>query len=464
MNNKELDFLIQEGEGFNLEFKENYNSDIAKEICAMANANGGKILIGVTDDGKMKPVVLSNKMKSEIQDLVRKFDPSFSVGLSEFNGIIIIDVPEGKKKPYSTGGKFYMRQGACSQQLSRDEIKSFFIKEGLVRFDEMSNSKFNFAEDFNEKAFQNFLKMSGINNDLSREEILRNLKLLDDGNLKNAGVLLFCKEATRHIGSATIICSAFQGNDKVKIIDSKKFDADLFSNFEEAYKFLTYRLNTEYIITGGARIEKLELPEKAIREAILNAIAHRDYFSTSKIQIHIFSDRVEINNPGGLVGNIKVEDLYKRSFPRNNLLFGLMQRMDLVEEIGSGLMRINQMMEEYLLPSPIIKADDSLGFEITFKRPDLQEMSIEQRMEEYKRVGKKVGQKVGEKVGEKLSDNQRKIIELIKKNSNISIVDLAKSVGIAEKNIEENLKKLKSRDIVKRIGPAKGGHWEIIER
>ena len=141
MDTKELDFLIQEGEGFNLEFKESYNSNIAKEICAMANANGGKVLIGVTDDGKIKTVSLSNKMKSEIQDLVRKFDPSFTVEISEFNGVVIIDVPEGKKKPYSTGGKFYMRQGACSQQLSRDEIRDLFMDEGLIRFDEKINKK-----------------------------------------------------------------------------------------------------------------------------------------------------------------------------------------------------------------------------------------------------------------------------------------------------------------------------------
>ena len=456
MDNKELDFLIQEGEGFNLEFKESYNPNLAREICAMANASGGKILIGVSDDGKIKPITLSNRMKSEIQDLVRKFDPIFSVDMSEFEGVVIIDVSEGKKKPYSTGGKFYMRQGANSQQLSRDEIRDLFMNEGLIRFDEMPNGKFNFTEDFNERAFQNFLKMTGISNNLSREEILRNLKLLEGDKLKNAGVLLFCNEATKHIGSATIICSAFQGNDKVKIIDSKKFDADLFSNFEEAYKFLTYRLNTEYIITSGARIEKLELPERAIREAILNAIAHRDYFSTSKIQIYIFSDRVEINNPGGLVGNIRVEDLYKRSFPRNNLLFGLMQRMDLVEEIGSGLMRINQMMEEYLLPDPIVKVDNSLGFEIVFQRPDLQRMSIEQRMEKYK--------KGVEKGVEKLKKNQLIIVNLIEKNRSISKEEMVKKGGLSKKTVEYNIKVLKEKGVIKRIGPNKGGFWEVVDQ
>lgn len=83
MTKKELDFLIQEGEGFNLEFKESYNSSIAKEICAMANASGGKVLIGVTDTGKIKPVNITNKLRSEIMDLVRNFDPSLKVAIEE---------------------------------------------------------------------------------------------------------------------------------------------------------------------------------------------------------------------------------------------------------------------------------------------------------------------------------------------------------------------------------------------
>src|ERR1035437_8775506 len=120
MTKEELDFLIQQGEGYNLEFKESYNPSVAREICAMANAAGGKILIGVTDDGMVKPVELNNKIRSEIQDLVRNFDPDFTVDVSELSGVIVIDVPDGEKKPYSTNGKFYMRQGANSQQLSRD--------------------------------------------------------------------------------------------------------------------------------------------------------------------------------------------------------------------------------------------------------------------------------------------------------------------------------------------------------
>ena len=464
MNNKELDFLIQEGEGFNLEFKESYNSNLAREICAMANANGGKVLIGVTDDGKIKPITLNNRMKSEIQDLVRKFDPIFSVDISEFEGVVIIDVPEGKKKPYSTGGKFYMRQGANSQQLSRDEIRDLFMDEGLIRFDEKLNKKFDLEKDFNDDAYGNFLKKIGIETKLSRDEVLRNLELLGDNKLKNAGVLMFCNKASRFISSATITCALFRGKSKTKVIDSKEFDADLYANYQEAFNYLQSKLNTEYIIKGGGpRKEVLELPAEALREALLNAIAHRDYFSIGNIQISIFSDRIEIDNPGSLIGNIKVEDLYKKSFPRNTLLFGLMQRMELVEKIGSGLMRMSEMMDEYFLPHPKLDVSD-VRFSITFERPDLQKMSIEQRMEKYKEgVEKGVERGVEKGVG-KLRENQKIIVSLIEKNRNISKEEMMKEGKLSKKTVEYNVKVLKDKGIIKRVGPDKGGFWEVVNQ
>lgn len=454
MRIEELYFLIQQGEGYNVEFKERYTSTIDKDICAMANATGGKILIGVDDNGIVIPVKLTNIIKSEIQSIARNFDPKFSVSVNEFNGVIIIDIVEGMEKPYSAGGKFYIRQGANSQQLSREEIKNFFAREGLILFDESPNRKFDITKDFNKESYNNFLERSKIKTKLKKENVLNNLNLLDRERMKNAGVLLFCKQSTKFLRSATIICALFMGKTKTKIIDSKEFDSDLYSNYKAAFNYLSSKLNTEYIIKGGPRENILELPEKALREAILNAIAHRDYLSNANIQIYIFSDRVEIVNPGGLRRGVEVKDLYSKSFPRNSLLFGLMQRMDLVEKIGSGLLRMNDMMAEYLLPNPKIEADDN-WFNISFERPDLQKMSIEERLDKSR---------LGVKLGVKLGVNQTKILDSIKENPKITIIQLAVNLKISETTIENNIAKLKKANIVKRVGPDKSGYWEIIDK
>ena len=136
MNKKELNFLISQGEGYNIEFKESFSNSIAKDICAFANTNGGKILLGVSDDGRINGIKTTNKLKSQIYDITRNFDPKFEVFLEQVGNVSVINVFEGANKPYSAAGKFYLRNGPNSQQLKREEIRDFFISEGLIRFDE----------------------------------------------------------------------------------------------------------------------------------------------------------------------------------------------------------------------------------------------------------------------------------------------------------------------------------------
>ena len=371
MKSKDIGSLLSHGEGLNVEFKESLDKSIGKEICAFANGNGGKILLGVTDDGTIKGASISNKLKSEIQNYARNIDPQPIINISSVENILIIDVPEGKNKPYSANGRFYLRIGTNCQQLKRDEVSDLFKEEGLVRFDESFNNKFDVKNDFNHSAFKFFLEQAKISHFLKRENILKNMMLIEKGRIRNAGVLLFCRDIKNFFIQGTISCFLYRGNDKYKILDQKEFSADLYSNYQNAMTYLQSHLNTEYIIKGGPRKERLELPEEALREAILNAIAHRDYFSTSNIHVNIFKNRVVVINPGGLIGKLTVKDLYEKSIPRNPLLFDLMQRMELAEKAGSGLIRMRKAMRAYKLSVPRIKADKH-WFSIYFIRPEME--------------------------------------------------------------------------------------------
>ena len=323
MNKEEFEFLLKEGEGYNLEFKESFSSDISREICAFANGNGGKIVIGVSDDKKIKGIKITNGLRSQVQALSRNIDPKLDIFIDEINNVMIINIPEGKNKPYSVNGRFYLRQGANSQQLTRDEIRDFFQKEGRISFDERINKKFDMPVDFNKEAFNLFLTKSKISPIIPRNEILKNLEIFDNDKLKNAGVLLFCNKVSKFFLNAVITCVLFLGNDKINILDRKEFEGDLYSNYQSVIDYIKSKLNTEFLIkTAGPREEKLELPEEAIKEALLNSIAHRDYFSNAEIQVYIFKNRLEIVNPGGLVPGIKISDLGKKSLSRNKLLFG----------------------------------------------------------------------------------------------------------------------------------------------
>jgi len=147
----------------------------------------------------------------------------------------------------------------------------------------------------------------------------------------------------------------------------KDFSRDLYSNFQDVISYLKSKLNTEFIITGTGRDEILELPVDALREALVNAIAHRDYRSTANVQVHIFHNRVEIISPGGLPAGMKVEDLGQKSIPRNPLLFSMLYRMNLVEQIGSGISRIMRLCQDYNVAAPQMIVEDN-WVTVIFKR------------------------------------------------------------------------------------------------
>ena len=132
MDKQKLRELIKTGEGYTLEFKESFNASSAKEtgktICAFANASGGKIILGASDNDSIKGFSLTNEHKSRIQTIARDRDPSFQVTIDKVSNLAVIYVPEGKEKPYAFSGRFYLRQGSNSQQLKRNEIQRFFKK------------------------------------------------------------------------------------------------------------------------------------------------------------------------------------------------------------------------------------------------------------------------------------------------------------------------------------------------
>ena len=460
MDQSELSELIKTQEGYNLEFKETLSTSIAKEICAFANASGGKIILGVKDDSTPIGYNLSNSDKSRIQDISRNMEPSLSVKTEQVGEMAVINVPEGKDKPYFSKGKVYMRIGPNSQRLNRNEIREFFEKEGGIVFDE-KYIDYDF-DDFSNNAYNRFLERADISDNLDVKQTLTNLNFLDQGKMNYSGALLFSKDITKYIRNATIQCVLYQGTGST-ILDKKEFSKDLVSNFEGAINYLKSKLNTEYVIGDKYRDEYLELPEEALREALINSIAHRDYFSNAPVFVNIRIDRVDFLNPVVMDYSLTLEDLMNGSYPRNLFLFSNLERIDLVEKAGSGFLRVKESMDRYRLPMPEIKFSKRL-FTTTFIRPDLDKNSYKKRVIEGDGYTKPGDVKDGVKDGVKLTKNQEKIVEVIKQKQTVTAKELSLIVGINVRNIEKNLKKLKKKGLLKRVGPARGGHWEIIKR
>ncbi len=352
MNKQDLNNLIALGEGFTAEFKRAGTSNLGREICAFANATGGVILIGVTDQGEIVGVIDHNRLKSEVQAIARSADPPISVVVESVGEVLCVIVPEQHSNPYSFGGKFFLREGATSQQMSRDEIREFFFKEGLIHFDETVCPEYELGKDLTPAIWSRFATLANIPTNMEREPALRNLHLVKDGRMTHAGAWLMCDDITRYTLRAGVTCAFFRGTTNVHILDRRDFTGDLYSIYEDCMAYMQSRLNTALIPNARGRDERLELPEEALREALVNAIAHRDYRSTANVQVHIYHDRLEIITPGGLPAGMKEEDLGHRSVPRNPLLFSLFYRMNLVEKIGSGIQRIRDLCRGYGVAEP----------------------------------------------------------------------------------------------------------------
>jgi len=165
INIQNLDDVLQLGEGQYIEFKESFDKSFAKEIVAFANASGGIIYLGITDSCTIKGVSVTNKLKSQIQDIAHNCDPSIIISLSEIKNILAVEIKEGENKPYSCSLGFYMRMGANSQKMKRNEILALAIKSGKVRFDEQICNNFDW-KDFDNEKFEYYLKLARVSNNL----------------------------------------------------------------------------------------------------------------------------------------------------------------------------------------------------------------------------------------------------------------------------------------------------------
>ena len=380
--NKMLDLKLkcQEGEGFKVEFKERL-ANLDREIVAFANAAGGEVLVGVSDDGEIKGVEITNRLLSQIQDIARNCDPSIQIELHKYpeQGVLVISVQEGDNKPYKCTDGFFLRIGPNSQKLKRDEIIQFINQLGKIHFDEIFNQKFNYPQDFSKEAFQAYLKQSELYLKAPQDDILLSLnlakKLESHLLMTHAGVLFFAKNPQAYYPEAFITAVKYKTNDRFSIIDKKDFIGSPISQIEESMMFVLRHMSMGIHIDGSQSAMRQELydyPPTAIREAIINAVTHRDYlYDGSHIYIHMYPDYIDIENPGGLYPGLTIADLGRRSIRRNRLIADLLHRAGYIERVGSGFERMQEALLENNNPPLEVKATNFFDIRFYKRIPDI---------------------------------------------------------------------------------------------
>ena len=462
MDRKDLDIILKRGEGYKIEFKEGL-SGLDREMVAFANALGGKILVGVSDDGKIKGVKISNRLKSQVQDIANNCRPRIKVLFDELGNVLVVNVQEGEDKPHECSGGFYKRVGTNSQKMTRDEIFDFFKSEGKIRFDELIELKFIHPKDFDRGKLLKFLGLAGISKSTKTEAILSNLDVAEKqkGRLlfNKAGVLFFAKEPQRFIPWSVYTVALFKDLNGVDVIDRKEITGSLFEIVEQVMDFVKLYSKVAYKFTGAPKRENIyEYPFEAIREAVINSVMHKDYFEHGHNNIlKFFPDRIQIEN---IWAKPRKFFLGRTIFRRNQLIADLFSRIHYGEKIGSGMQRMKDICKAEEAPNPRVEYTDT-HFYTTFN-PSRAYLKMAEKTEG--KVKGKVVEKVGE-TGEKTREITReKIISLIKGNPKITTTKLAEKTGLSLKGIEWNIKSLKENGLLHRIGPDKGGYWEVVKK
>lgn len=453
MTEKQIEIILKQGENSKIEFKKRINKELASEICAFVNSSGGIIMIGVDDNNVVTGLNVDNTTRSKLESSITAINPRPELEIIEtkYNdkNIIIIDCKAGRNKPYIISGSIYVRYGANSQKLITSvEIREFFQQENQIFWDKTNCENFSYPKDFDNKIYEHFIQKSNISKILSQEQIVKNLDLISETKkFKSGAVLFFAKKPEKFFSHIGIRCVLFKGNTKRYILDDKLFTGNLVSQYENSIQYIKSKLETRYEIESQGtlpRKEILEIPEITLKESVINALSHRDYYAQGAIiHVEIFDNRLEITNPGGLVPQIKEYEFGRKSFSRNSLIFDLFQRMDLVEKVGTGIPRMNEAMKNAGLFEPEYSTEGF--FTVKLFRPIrfskwLSNLEI------------------------KISKNQENILFAISENSKITYTEISRKIGISETATENNIKKLKELKLIDRIGEKTTGFWQINTR
>lgn len=322
-----------------IEYKREYVDDIAKEVIAFANTDGGELYVGVNDDGTPAPLANTDDTYTRITNCVRDSvapDVTMFTKYTLNDGVIKVDISEGSSKPYYLKSKglkpsgVYIRQGASSVQASPEQIRQMIKLSDRDSYEELRSLDQDLTFNSAATAFEK-------HNIPFSEEKYKSLGIVNisDGLFTNLGLIV--SDQCSH----TIKAAVFADEDNTSFIDHREFGGSVFSQIESAFEYIMLNNKTKSIFSGIDRIDKTDYPEEAIREALLNAVVHRDYGFSGSIIVNINSKSIDIISIGGLVPGLAEEDIMNGiSQPRNRNLAEMFHRLKYIESYGTGIRKI----------------------------------------------------------------------------------------------------------------------------
>lgn len=386
MTPEQIKTLVAEGESETLEFKlsTGRRSDAMKTVCAMLNQRGGHVLFGVSPEGEIKGQQVSDRtieqLSSEIRNIESQVFPSIErVRIKKDREVVVISVKPGTSRPYAYKKTEYRRVGNTTLEMSRWEVRQMLIEEEheKYRWEKLPAEEWSIEDlDANEirVTVQEAIRQNRMEAPVSMElsDLLRGLELLgQDDELLQAAVVLFGKEEliARRMPQCLLCVARFRGFDKMEFLDNRQFKGNAFKLLSDAERFLRDTLPIAGRFEPGrfARIDEPLYPHEATREAIINALCHRDYIiAGSSMYLAVYDDRMEVTSPGPLHFGLTPEKLFAphQSQPWNPLIANTFYRRGIIEKWGTGTLKIAKTMNSAGLPPPEIEDN---GMEVTMR-------------------------------------------------------------------------------------------------
>lgn len=446
-----------------------------KSVSAFANGRGGKLIFGVKEDNTILGLSDYQEVSENISEIIKiKMDPNpeFDMEIKELDGkvILILSVFAGKNTPYFVvdGGSrtAHKRVGNQSVPANRIDLFNLSLKGEHISYDSLQSKKkledVSFKElkiEYKERTGKDF-----------EEKDLKSFGLVNnEGNLTIAGALF---ADNYQVYQSRVFCTRWNGltkaNGRMDALDDAEFGGNIIYLLKASLDFV--KRNSKKMWKKGPvyRIEYPEYPERAVQEALVNALIHRDYSVIgSEVHVDIYDDRLEIYSPGGMYDGTFIQDINPldvSSSRRNPIIADVFARMDLMERRGSGLRKIigaYEAEENYKDElKPEFKSTES-SFTTILKNLNYDTQNVTQN--DGQSEGQNEGENEGQNDGKKLKpkDRRNKIVKLMKENSNITTIELSHILLVSVSTIERDLKILTDEKTIEYIGSAKDGYWKV---
>lgn len=446
-----------ESESSTIEWKGSFpeNEQIIKTIVGFCNRFGGKLIIGVANNGEI--VGVDESVAEEQMEYLDKMiyesssPPIIPLVHTQRMGdkvILLIEVSSGMNKPYyikSLGLEkgVFVRLGRSTMKANADMIEELKWSSRGLHYD-LSSLYHSSINDLEMDVIENFFSLHRGKKKSFIDTILTSFNIINEEHKSKyptvAGVLLFGIKPEKLLSEAFIICSRFSGISGRNAIASQDCVGTLFEQFEMAFAFILQHLHHSFIIRGKQREEKLEIPEIAIREALLNAIVHRNYHIQAPIKIAIYDNRIEIFSPGDFPGPINASNLLSGlTYIRNPGISKIFRQAKYIEKLGSGFHNLFHSYENWgLKPPEVVEGENYI-----------------------KCILPREKQKVLQGTDE--INDEEMILNLFDQTEELTIVDVISALGIARATAGRRLNSLVKAIKLKKIGSGKSTRYRKIK-